>query len=86
MNEHNEYLADKIYKLSISKSFVFSNITKESKSNAFDNFKELRNKATIPTNNDGLAMYYLAIQNGQFTAIISSRCMTEYSNNIIKEN
>ncbi|MBE6768328.1 MAG: hypothetical protein E7549_05380 [Ruminococcaceae bacterium] len=66
LHKNNDIFSKNLYRLTISKGEKFVDTKELSKSNSWDNFEELKSKATEPREGNDLAMYYLSIQSGQY--------------------
>lgn len=66
LHKNNDIFSKNLYRLIISKWEKFADTKELSKSNLWDNFEELKSKATELSEGNDLAMYYLSIQSGQY--------------------
>ena len=66
LHKNNDIFSKNLYRLIISKGEKFADTKELSKSNLWDNFEELKSKATELSEGNDLAMYYLSIQSGQY--------------------
>lgn len=66
LHSNNNLFAKNLYILTTSSGTTFADVSAAAKANDWDKFDALKSKATEISESNDLAMYYLAIQSGQY--------------------